>query len=91
MAASAPSASSLRVRRARCLLATGDHAGVLDDTRRVLAGDDSNVQALELRGHAFAAMGEDEAASQVGVGTCVCARELTASNTALQPVQSIRS
>jgi tetratricopeptide (TPR) repeat protein len=63
-ATGSPAATPLRLRRARCALAAADHASVLDDTRRVLASDDSNVAALELRGHALAALGEDEAASQ---------------------------
>ena len=59
-----PSATPLRLRRAQCALASGDHASALDDTRRVLASDDSNVAALLLRGHALAALGQDEAAAQ---------------------------
>lgn len=52
------------MRRARCAFAAGDYSSVLDDTRRILAINDNEVNALELRGHALAALGEDEAASQ---------------------------
>jgi tetratricopeptide (TPR) repeat protein len=60
----AVSSVPLRLRRSRCLAETGDHSGVLDDTRRVLAIDANNVDALELRGHALYALGEDDAATQ---------------------------
>lgn len=64
MPANSNSAIPLRLRRARCAFAAADYSSVLDDTRRILAINDNEVNALELRGHALAALGEDEAASQ---------------------------
>jgi hypothetical protein len=44
---------ALRLKRALCLTAAHDYAAVLDDTRRVLALDARNVDALRLRGLAL--------------------------------------